>query len=83
MKIPKSCEPWEKMMDMGQQAKKVVSNCRKDNCLDKKITDEFFRQLAKKGSPTTPVGAMGDANDIIEKDPDTNGTVVCKLLYHL
>lgn len=72
MDIPDICEPWFEQMKSGnsQKRKRILGNLRRDNCINSKISDDFFKRLAAKGNPCSPENAQNAAIDIVKADPD-------------
>lgn len=71
MDIPDICNSWSNKIESGSAGdKRILGNLRKDNCIKPKITRDFFKQLADKGSPNTPDDARNAAIDIVKADSD-------------
>jgi hypothetical protein len=69
--IPDICKSWREKIESGDNpTQRILGNLRRDNCIESKISDEFFQSLADKGNPCSPEDAKNTAIDVIRADPD-------------
>ena len=66
MQIPPACAAWAEMMEEGEEQRRILVNLQREECLKKKVAEEFFGRLSRKGNPKTPKQAQDFAFEVVK-----------------